>query len=468
MNKFWNMMPSTLDKKVLNIYVYGEIMTNSNWFFGSEDDVVAREFIKDLHNHPDVERINVHINSPGGEVMAAVTMAQQLKKHKAEVHTYVEGIAASAATLLVLAGDVRHMTVSGLFMIHLPSMQFRGNRIAMGQQKEVLDKVEAVIRLTYKNASNLSEEELTTMLEHEAWLTAEEAYSYGFITDVIEDESPVDELIKDIQDDLINFNGTDFKLTAFADETQLRQKLAIIKNKNRGGITMDITAFLNSLPENQRVSVQAMLQQEVQNKVTEQVTALTDTITDLTTQLTTTNTVVTDQSTQIETLTNDLANANATIKTLKDNGEDEDTKFLNSLPVEAKNAIVAARTQAAAAQQALQALNETNAYEAFKNNIAAYDNLPVQEEHIKALFTLSNAAPKEFASIEALFKAANSAAGLGQKAIGSDGGSEASTAYDALNQAVQVKMTKEGMDYNAAFAAVVAENPQLYEEYRNQ
>ena len=176
MNKFWNMSSNLTDDSVLNMYVYGDIVTDSHWFFGSDDDVVTREFIKDLNNHPQAKRINVYINSGGGEVFAAVAIAQQLKKHKAEVHTYVEGIAASAATIIAMAGDVRHMTVSGLYMIHLPSSSVRGNKHEFEKGIEVLQKVEDIIRLTYKNKTNLSDEELTAMIDHETWLTAEEAY----------------------------------------------------------------------------------------------------------------------------------------------------------------------------------------------------------------------------------------------------------------------------------------------------
>ena len=117
MNKFWNIASTLGDDKVLNVYIYGDIVTDRNFWFGSPDDVVTREFIKDLNNHPNAKRINVYINSGGGEVFAAVAMAQQLQKHKAEVHTYVEGIAASAATIIAMAGDVRHMSKSSLYMI---------------------------------------------------------------------------------------------------------------------------------------------------------------------------------------------------------------------------------------------------------------------------------------------------------------------------------------------------------------
>ena len=148
MAKFWN-LSANKESDSLDIKVHGDIVTDSGWF-GSEDDVVCRDFIAALDHYKDAKRINVYINSGGGEVFAAVTMAQTLKHHNAEVHTYVEGLCASAATLIALAGDVRHMSNSGLFMIHLPSGSFRGNRMDLDKGKEVLEKVEDIIRMIFE------------------------------------------------------------------------------------------------------------------------------------------------------------------------------------------------------------------------------------------------------------------------------------------------------------------------------
>lgn len=469
MHKFWNIASNLTDDSVLNMYVYGDIVTDSHWWFGSEDDVITREFIKDLNNHPNASRINVYINSGGGEVFAAVAMAQQLKKHKAEVHTYVEGIAASAATIIAMAGDVRHMTVSGLYMIHLPSSRVSGNKHNLAKGIEVLEKVEDIIRLTYKNKTNLSDEELTEMLDHETWLTAEEAYKYGFITNIEEDPDQIDELVKEVQNDLIAMNGVNINIAAYSEPEQLRAKLAEIQNKiERGGKTMDFQAFLNSLPVERRAAVEKAVKDQVDSKTTElttQVTNLTEQVSALTDQLTTAQADLTASQEKLST-------AEDKIKTLEDaaSTEDADTKFLNSLPAEARQAVLDARQATAEAKAALEKANEEKAFATFQDKVKTYDNLPLQDAHVRALYNMSKSCPDDFASVEALFASANAAMGTQFDQTGQDGdGTGAPTnAYEELEQCIRDKRTADPtLDYNEAFAQVVTENPDLYDRYRS-
>ena len=84
--QFWNLAPDENSPEVLNMYVYGEIMDQQGWF-GDESDVVTSRFLQDLKQYPDVKTINVYINSPGGGVFAAAAIRNQLRQHKAVVHT---------------------------------------------------------------------------------------------------------------------------------------------------------------------------------------------------------------------------------------------------------------------------------------------------------------------------------------------------------------------------------------------
>ena len=469
MNKFWNIASNLADDSVLNMYVYGDIVTDSHWLFGSPDDVITREFIKDLNNHPNAKRINVFINSGGGEVFAAVAMAQQLKKHKAEVHTYVEGIAASAATIIAMAGDVRHMTISGLYMIHLPSSNVSGNKHNLAKGIEVLEKVEDIIRLTYKDKTNLSDKELTQMIDHETWLTAEEAYKYGFINEIEKDPDQIDNLIKEVQNDLISMNGVNINIAAYAEPEQLRNKLTEIQNKlGIGGLVMDFQAFMNSLPVDKRAVVEDAIKNQIADKTSElttQVTTLTDQVAALTTQLTDAHNDLSDAQEKLHT-------AEDTIKTLEDkaSGEDADTKFLNSLPAEARQAVLDARQVAAEATAALNKANEDKAFALFQDKVKTYDNLPLQDNHVKALYNMSKSCPEDFASVEALFISANAAMGNQFTQIGQDGdGAGAPTnAFEEIENLIKAKRDEDpAMDYNVAFAEVISENPSLYDRYRN-
>ena len=472
--KFWD-IASTNKDGVLDMYVYGDIKTDRGWF-GGADDVITREFISDLQKHPNVKRINVHINSGGGEVFAAVAMAQQLKKHPAEVHTYVEGVAASAATIIALAGDVRHMTVSSLYMIHLPSTNVQGNKHQIAKGIEVLEKVEDIIRLTYQNKTKLSDEQLTDMLDHETWLTAPEAKKYGFISEIEEDpneeekekeesdegEKKLKSLIKDVTAEIVSINGIEFNIAAYADPLQLRAKLDTIKN-TKGGMSMDFQAFLNTLSEENRSALLAT----IENQITEKTGSLTEQVTNLTSQLAS----ATDQLTQAQNATREaIARAEAAEEQLKklQDTEDEDTKFLNSLPADAKKAVLEARRVAAEAQKQVSALQDEKDFAAFKDSLGEFGNLPIEDKHVQALYNIQKAAPQDYATIESLLTPANEAMEALMHSIGTDAGQAAPTdAYEHLNKLAEDKMKDNSeLSYNDAFQMAVQENPALYEQYR--
>lgn len=469
---FWN-IASTHQDSVLDMYVYGEIKTDHSWFFGSPDDVITRDFIKDLQKYPKAKRINVHINSGGGEVFAAVAIAQQLKKHQAEVHTYVEGLAASAATIIAMAGDVRHMTVSSLYMIHLPSTQLRGNKHEIAKGIEILEKVEDIIRLTYQNKTKLSDEELTKMIDKETWLTAPEAKKFGFVSEIEEDpneeeegegggEKKLDSLIKDVAEDIVSINGVEFDITAYADPAQLKAKLQNIKNQI-GGITMDFTAFLNTLSEDNQKALMA----HISAQIAEKTAPLTAQVTDLTGQLST----VTDQ---LKTAQDAARNAEARAKAAEDqltqlqDKEDADTKFLDSLPSDAKNAVLEARRVAAEAQQRVEALQDEKAFADFKASLSTLENLPIADDHIQALYNISKAAPEDYKALATLLQPANAAMDSLMQSVGADQGKDAPTdAYEQLNQLAEKKMAADDkLSYNDAFQQAVQENPGLYDQYR--
>ena len=465
MPKFWNLSASK-ESDVLDIKVHGDIVTDSGWF-GSEDDVVCRDFIEALEHYKDAKRINVFINSGGGEVFAAVTMAQTLKHHNAEVHTYVEGLCASAATLIALAGDVRHMSNSGLFMIHLPSGSFRGNRMDLDKGKEVLEKVEDVIRMTYQEKTNLSNEQLTEMLEHETWLTAEEAYAYGFITDIEkEPEDEIDKLVNDIKDTYFTMHGVSYNFVAYADPTQLRNKLTKIVETNKGGKAMNFDEIMNSLNEADRGTVESAIKDQVSAATTQ----LTDQLAEVTDSLNQANEQLNDTRAELENVKAELDASKTKIAKLHNTGaQDDDAAFLDSLPENAKQAVLDARKDAAEAIAAKLAMEEEKNYTDFTNKLNAYGELPLQDEHKAALYNISKSCPTEFAKVEELFKVANSAMATLGTDVGSNGEpvTDSGDAFEIINQKVEA-LRKENpeMDYNDAFTAVVRKEPELYARYR--
>lgn len=182
--------------RVAEIYIYGDISGDAeiiNAIFDVDTGMVsARGIIKEI-NDLDVDSINVYINSYGGEVAEALAIFSALKRHPAEVHTFCDGFACSAATIIFCAGDVRTMGSIALMMIHNCSMYLgRATAEDMRKYAEDADKINQASINAYMAVTTLSEEEIKTMMSRETWLTAEECLQYGFATDLAE-QDPDDE-----------------------------------------------------------------------------------------------------------------------------------------------------------------------------------------------------------------------------------------------------------------------------------
>ena len=104
-----------------------------------------------------------------------------LKRHNAEKHVYVDGIAASIASLIAMAGDVVYMPANAMMMIHNPWGISMGDAHAMRKMADELDKIREAMIPAYLNKSGekLTEEGLVDLLDAESWLTAQECFDYG-------------------------------------------------------------------------------------------------------------------------------------------------------------------------------------------------------------------------------------------------------------------------------------------------
>ena len=144
-----------------------------------------RDALKDLG---DVKTINLHINSPGGSVFEGIAIYNMLKQNKAHVNVYVDGLAASIASVIAMSGDAIFMPSNSMLMIHNPWTMAVGNASELRKQADDLDKITESSIQTYLNQAGdkLDEETLRQLMDDETWLTAKEAVDYGLATEVIE------------------------------------------------------------------------------------------------------------------------------------------------------------------------------------------------------------------------------------------------------------------------------------------
>lgn len=169
-----------------NLNIYGDI---TSWAWEELGEMSAVILSKQLEQLTDVERINVYINSYGGEVAEGLAIYNALKRHKAKVVTHCDGFACSIASVIFMAGDERVMNESSLLMIHNAWTWCEGNADQLRKQADDLEKITQASVVAYKAHSTLSEEEIKDLLDKETWLLPNEALEYGFATDIEKTEN---------------------------------------------------------------------------------------------------------------------------------------------------------------------------------------------------------------------------------------------------------------------------------------
>lgn len=178
MKKFWDM--KNLDEKCGGILLYGEI-SDMTWF---GDEITPKLFADDLKALGNVKDIDVYVNSPGGDVFAGFTIYNQLKRHEAKITVHVDGLAASAASIVCMAGDTIIMPENATMMIHEATSRARGNKKNMRAMADELDLIDGQIAGIYAARTGKTQEECLALMEAETWMTGAEAHESGFCDEV--------------------------------------------------------------------------------------------------------------------------------------------------------------------------------------------------------------------------------------------------------------------------------------------
>lgn len=154
------------------ISIYDEI-----GFWGVSAASFAQD-LKDCGNN--LKQINLHIHSPGGDVFDGIAIYNLLKNHPANVTVYIDGLAASMASVIAMAGNEVIMPENAMMMIHKPLGIHGGDAEDMRKYADLLDKVENTLIPAYANKTGKTPEELAEMLSAETWLNGKECVEQGF------------------------------------------------------------------------------------------------------------------------------------------------------------------------------------------------------------------------------------------------------------------------------------------------
>lgn len=145
--------------------------------------VSAKSFLNDLRTVT-TDEVDVEINSPGGDVFAGLAIHNGLRASGKKINVKVLGLAASAASLVAMAGDTIEMPENAFMMIHNPWGFAMGGADEMRNTADVLDKIGAGLVSTYAKRTGKTDQEITALLDAETWMTAQEAVDAGFATSV--------------------------------------------------------------------------------------------------------------------------------------------------------------------------------------------------------------------------------------------------------------------------------------------
>lgn len=195
-------------------------------YWGDGSMISAKDFyerLKDIKST--VKTITIRINSPGGDVFDGIAIYNILKQHKAKKVVYIDGMAASIASIIALAGDEIYIGEGAMYMIHLPWTWTMGNRMELDNTVNLLMDIEEQMIGIYVKKSGLSRIEVKKMLEDETYMYGQAAVDKGFVDSTMEETVPI--AAKMLKVPWINKKPENF----YSTDKAVKEKLAALKSK---------------------------------------------------------------------------------------------------------------------------------------------------------------------------------------------------------------------------------------------
>lgn len=235
MKKFWNWQnpvknteTGEVSERILEFY--GTIAEES-WF---EDDITPQMFRDELFSGSGP--VTIYLNSPGGDCIAASQIYTMLMDYTGEVTVKIDGIAASAASVIAMAGTKVLMAPTALMMIHNPATVAFGDHVDMEKAIAMLDEVKESIINAYELRTGISHTQLSHMMDDTTWMNAKKAIELGFADDFLKDEKRTAEpeayafASKAVEKVLINRISAKAEKPTGRKVTDLKAQLNSIKN----------------------------------------------------------------------------------------------------------------------------------------------------------------------------------------------------------------------------------------------
>ena len=169
-----------------NIYFYGAVSESSTLQLKTKlEDLNTQLQTMAIHYNIEPPPIHLHIQSYGGSLLHTFYIMDVIKLLKTPVYTYIDGFAASAATLMSVCGKRRFMTESSVMLVHQLSSGASGKFEELKNEYSNLVEFMEIIKKTYLNYGNISSENLNELLKQDLWLNSAKSLEYGFIDEII-------------------------------------------------------------------------------------------------------------------------------------------------------------------------------------------------------------------------------------------------------------------------------------------
>ena len=185
-NKFWNWTVTNNDEKTERILTLSGVIAEESWF---DDEVTPKIFRDELMSGEG--DITVWINSPGGDCIAAAQIYNMLLEYKGNVTIKIDGIAASAASVVAMAGNKVIMSPVSMLMIHNPMTIAAGDTTEMKKAISMLTEVKESIINAYELKTGMSRDKIAKLMDAETWMDANKAVELGFADEILSRESSV-------------------------------------------------------------------------------------------------------------------------------------------------------------------------------------------------------------------------------------------------------------------------------------
>ncbi|MFZ3578809.1 head maturation protease, ClpP-related [Virgibacillus sp. DJP39] len=191
MDKFWRWVMNEAGEKPVRILHMEGYIAESSWF---DDDITPKQFKTELYEGGEPsDDIVVKLHSPGGDCFAAAQIYNMLKEYPGHISIQVDGLAASAASVIAMAGDEVCVSPLSVLMIHNPAMLVAGEVSDLESGINLLSEVKESIMNAYQTKTGLSRLKISNMMNAETWMSAHKAIELKFADRVLYENAPTDD-----------------------------------------------------------------------------------------------------------------------------------------------------------------------------------------------------------------------------------------------------------------------------------